>query len=157
MRLDPMRAPVAALRPRRRARRPPKTIRASRERLTKSVAIHETGYIPMSGQIIDASLVSTPKQRNIGPGKADITEAPPRTGRMSRRSCARRTAMRWTVVFAKAREREDGTGHADIAIAGLRRHITCQHRPASRLHPAVRHHRCVRSRPRTGGGQPLTP
>ena len=52
-----------------------KTIWAFRERLTKAGAIEalfirfdrairEAGYIPMSGQIVDASLVSAPKQRN---------------------------------------------------------------------------------------------
>jgi len=52
-----------------------KTIWAFRERLTKAgaiealftrfdLAIRAAGYIPMSGQIIDASLVSAPKQRN---------------------------------------------------------------------------------------------
>ena len=87
-----------------------KTIWAFRERLTKAGAIEalfarfdrtirDAGYIPMSGQIVDASLVSAPKQRNTATEKADIKEgripaASPRTGGTSRRSCARRTAMR---------------------------------------------------------------
>ena len=52
-----------------------KTIWAFRERLTRAgavdalfarfdQAIRQAGYIPMSGQIVDASLVSAPKQRN---------------------------------------------------------------------------------------------
>ncbi len=60
-----------------------KTIWAFRERLTKAGAIEalfarfdrairDAGYIPMSGQIVDASLVSAPKQRNKDTEKADI-------------------------------------------------------------------------------------
>ena len=62
-----------------------KTIWAFRERLTKAGAIEalftrfdrairEAGYIPMSGQIVDASLVSAPKQRNTEAEKKDVKE-----------------------------------------------------------------------------------
>ena len=62
-----------------------KTIWAFRERLTKAgaiealftrfdLAIREAGYIPMSGQIVDASLVSAPKQRNTDAEKKDVKE-----------------------------------------------------------------------------------
>jgi transposase len=37
-------------------------------------AIREAGYIPMSGQIVDAGLVSAPKQRNTEAEKNDIKE-----------------------------------------------------------------------------------
>lgn len=60
-----------------------KTIWLFRERLTKAGAIaslfarfdamlREAGYIPMSGQIVDASLVTAPRQRNTNAEKADI-------------------------------------------------------------------------------------
>ncbi|MGX1100233.1 IS5 family transposase [Amorphus sp. MBR-141] len=60
-----------------------KTIWALRERLTKAGtiealfarfdrAIREAGYVPMTGQIVDASLVSAPRQRNTEAEKADI-------------------------------------------------------------------------------------
>ena len=42
------------------------TIWLFREKLTKA------GYIPMSGQIVDASLVATPRQRNTMAKKADL-------------------------------------------------------------------------------------
>ena len=62
-----------------------KTIWAFRERLMKAgaiealftrfdLAIRAAGYIPMSGQIIDASLVSAPKQRNTDAEKKDVKE-----------------------------------------------------------------------------------
>jgi hypothetical protein len=34
--------------------------------------LKKKGYIPMSGQIVDASLVPAPKQRNTEPEKAAI-------------------------------------------------------------------------------------
>lgn len=83
-----------------------KTIWAFRERLTRAGAIEalfarfdrairEAGYIPMSGQIVDASLVSAPKQRNSDDEKTAIKEAgSPRIGRQSPRSSVRRTATR---------------------------------------------------------------
>jgi hypothetical protein len=34
--------------------------------------LREAGYIPMSGQIVDASLVAPPRQRNTNAEKVDI-------------------------------------------------------------------------------------
>jgi transposase, IS5 family len=62
-----------------------KTIWTFRERLARAgavqalfarfeLAIREAGYVPMSGQIVDASLVSAPKQRNTETEKKDIKE-----------------------------------------------------------------------------------
>lgn len=42
------------------------------ERLNR--AITEAGYLPMSGQIVDATLVAAPRQRNTGEEKAQIKE-----------------------------------------------------------------------------------
>jgi IS5 family transposase len=106
-----------------------KTIWAFRERLTKAgaiealfarfdFAIREAGYIPMSGQIVDASLVSAPRQRNTQGEKADI-----KAGRVPKDWADRPAKLRqkdrearWTLVFGKARLRADGTKHVDIAI-----------------------------------------
>jgi transposase len=106
-----------------------KTIWAFRERLTRAGAIEalfarfdrairEAGYIPMSGQIVDASLVPAPKQRNTDEEKKAIKE-----GRVPEDWTAKPAKLRqkdrdarWTLVFGKARLREDGTRHADIAI-----------------------------------------
>lgn len=106
-----------------------KTIWAFRERLTKAGAIEalfrrfdqtirEAGYIPMSGQIVDASLVAAPKQRNTEAEKAEI-----KAGRIPEAWQDKPAKLRqkdrdarWTLVFGRARERADGTRHADIAI-----------------------------------------
>ena len=99
-----------------------KTIWAFRERLTQAGAIgalflrfegaiREAGYIPMSGQIVDASLVAAPKQRNSAAEKAEI-----KAGRIPEdwqdkpaKLRQKDRDARWTLVFGKAREREDGT------------------------------------------------
>ena len=106
-----------------------KTIWAFRERLTRAGAIEalftrfdrairEAGYIPMAGQIVDASLISAPRQRNTEGEKAEI-----KAGRVPQAWKDKPAKLRqkdrdarWTLVFGKARLREDGTKHADIAI-----------------------------------------
>lgn len=116
-----------------------KTIWIFRERLTKAGAIErlfarfdravrEVGYIPMSGQIVDASLVSAPKQRNSDAEKTDIKAGriPPAWGGHPAKLRQKDRDARWTLVFGKARIREDGTRHADIAIPvfGYKNHIS---------------------------------
>ncbi|WP_215765552.1 transposase, partial [Gluconobacter sp. P1D12_c] len=60
-----------------------KTVWLFRERLTQAGAIERlfarfdatlrnAGYLPMSGQILDATLVAAPKQRNTNTEKADL-------------------------------------------------------------------------------------
>lgn len=106
-----------------------KTIWAFRERLTRAgavealfarfdLAIREAGYIPMSGQIVDASLVSAPRQRNTAEEKAEIKAGRVPQGWKDRPAKPRQKDRdaRWTLVFGKARLREDGTQHADVAI-----------------------------------------
>ena len=120
-----------------------KTIWFFRERLTKAgaieglftrfdAAVREAGYIPMSGQIVDASLIAAPKQRNSDGEKADI-----KAGRVPEawqdhpaKLRQKDRDARWTLVFGKAREREDGTRHADIAIPvfGYKNHISIDRR-----------------------------
>lgn len=120
-----------------------KTIWAFRERLTKAGAIEalfarfdrairEAGYIPMSGQIVDASLVSAPKQRNTDDEKKAIKEGRvPEDWKASPAKLRQKDRdARWTLVFGKARLREDGTRHADIAIPvfGYKSHASIDRR-----------------------------
>src|SRR4051812_24723392 len=96
------------------------TIWLFRERLVKAGAIkrlfdrfdeavRDAGYIPMSGQIVDASLVAAPKQRNTEDEKADI-----RAGRIPEAWRAKPAKLRqkdrdarWTVKFTKAKPKAD--------------------------------------------------
>lgn len=107
-----------------------KTIWAFRERLTQARAIEglftrfdgalkEAGYIAMSGQLVDSSLIAAPKQRNTKEEKAAIKEGKTAEEIWSDSPAKARQKdvdARWTIQFAKARKREDGPAPPDIAI-----------------------------------------
>jgi len=96
-------------------------------------AISEAGYLPMSGQIVDATLVAAPRQRNTDAEKAAI-----KAGRTAgeiwpeepAKARQKDTEARWTVKFAKGRPAADGTPQADIAIPvfGYKSHISIDRR-----------------------------
>jgi transposase len=132
-----------------------KTVWAFRERLTKAgaiealftrfdLAIRAAGYIPMSGQIVDASLVSAPKQRNPDAEKKDVKEGriPEDWKEHPAKLRQKDRDARWTLVFGKARERADGTRHADIAIPvfGYKSHASIDRRHG--FHPPLGRDRC---------------
>lgn len=117
-----------------------RTIWLFREWLTKAGAIQslferfdtilrEPGYIAMSGQIVDSSLVAAPKQRNTKKEKDDI-----KAGRIPKAWKDKPTKLRhkdrdarWTVKFTKAKPQADGTlPPVDIAISafGYQNHIS---------------------------------
>jgi len=108
-----------------------KTIWAFRDRLTKTEAIdalftrfdaalREAGYIAMSGQLVDSTLVAAPKQRNTeeekkavkaGKTAAEIWPDDPAKARQ------KDVNARWTVQFGKAKTPKDGgPAPPDIAI-----------------------------------------
>jgi IS5 family transposase len=120
-----------------------RTIWLFREKLTKAgaikglferfdAAVREAGYIAMGGQIVDASLVAAPKQRNTEDEKKAIKE-----GRVPSAWKAKPAKLRhkdrdarWTVKFSKAKPKEDGTPNIDIAIPtfGYKNHISIDRR-----------------------------
>lgn len=116
-----------------------KTIWLFRERLTKAGAIaplfarfdamlREAGYIPMSGQIIVASLVAAPRQRNTMAEKADIKagRVPDHWHDKPAKLRHKDRDARWTLKFTKAKPRDDGSVPAmDLAIPafGYKNHI----------------------------------
>jgi IS5 family transposase len=106
------------------------TIRLFREKLTRAGAIdalfaafdrqlRDRGYLPMGGQIVDATLVAAPKQRNTAVEKEAI-----KAGRSAAeiwpgqpaKAAQKDTDARWTVKFAKARPLPGGRPGIDIAI-----------------------------------------
>jgi len=121
------------------------TIRSFRERLTNAGAfqalfdefdrqLRSSGYLPMGGQIVDATLVSAPRQRNNDGEKQAIKQ-----GKSARdiwpsnpaKAAQKDVDARWTVKFTRAKTREDGTKHAtDIAIPtfGYKNHIAVDRR-----------------------------
>lgn len=121
------------------------TIRHFRNRLTESGALkrvmkafdwqlHKKGYIPMSGQIVDASLVPAPKQRNtdaekeaIKAGKAAAEIWPDEPNKAAQKD----TNARWTLkIGGKVRYRPDGTPLPMIAtpVFGYKSHISIDRR-----------------------------
>ncbi len=117
-----------------------RTIWLFREKLTRAgaiqtlfdrfdTALREKGYIAMSGQIVDASLVAAPKQRNTIEEKKAIKEGRiPDDWKDASAKCRQKDRdARWTVKFSKAKERPDGTKPpVDIAIPtfGYQNHVS---------------------------------
>ena len=96
-------------------------------------AITQAGYVPMSGQIVDATLVRAPRQRNTEGEKAAIKAGasadeiwPDKPAKARQKD----VDARWTVKFAKARPAADGTPQIDIAIPtfGYKSHISIDRR-----------------------------
>ena len=95
--------------------------------------ITEAGYLPMAGQIGDATLVAAPRQRNTeaekarikaGETAADIWPDKPAKARQ------KDTDARWTVKFSKARPTAEGKPQVDIAVPafGYKSHISIDRR-----------------------------
>ena len=107
------------------------TIRHFRNRLTETGTLkrvmktfdwqlQKKGYIPMSGQLVDASLVPTPRQRNTEGEREAI-----KSGKSARdiwpdepnKAAQKDTDARWTLkVGRKVRYRADGTPLPMIAL-----------------------------------------
>ena len=96
-------------------------------------AITEAGYLPMAGQIVDATLVGAPRQRNTEAEKAAI-----KAGRTAAEIWPEKPAKarqkdvdaRWTLKVTKAKPAEDGKPRVDIAIPvfGYKSHISIDRR-----------------------------
>jgi len=95
-------------------------------------AISDAGYRAMGGQIIDATLVAAPKQRNTEDEKAAIKggQIPEDWKNKPAKLRQKDRDARWTVKFSKARPKEDGTPQTDIAIPtfGYKNHISIDRR-----------------------------
>jgi hypothetical protein len=110
-----------------------------RERLTQTgmidvlfnrfdTILKNAGYLPMPGQILDATLVEAPKQHNTDSEKADLREGRipqdwrDKTCKLSHED----RHMRLTLKFTKARRQEGGTmPSADLLIPffGYKSHV----------------------------------
>lgn len=122
-----------------------KTIWLFREHLSQARAVEnlfarfdrhlaKSGYLAMGGQIVDATLVAAPKQRNNDGEKADIKAGriPDAWKDKPAKLAQKDRDARWTVKFSKAKQKADGSTHStDIAIPafGYKNHIAidCEH------------------------------
>ena len=96
------------------------------------VTLKGTGYLAMGGQIIDATIVAAPKQRNTEAERAAIKQGEIPAGWIKKPAKLRQKDRdaRWTVKFSKAKPREDGTSQVDIAVPsfGYKNHISIDRR-----------------------------
>jgi IS5 family transposase len=119
------------------------TIWTFREALTKAGAIAQLfelfdqelraqGYLAMSGQLVDATIVAAPKQRNTSAEKQAIKEGrvpEDWQGKPAKLRQKDRDA-RWTVKTTKAKPRDGDTPKVDLAIPefGYQNHISADRR-----------------------------
>jgi hypothetical protein len=101
-------------------------------------AITEAGYLPMAGQIVDATLVAAPRQRNTEAEKARI-KAGEKAGDIwpDKPAKARQkdTDARWMLKYAKVKPAADGKAADRHRHPGLRLQVPHLHRPPARRHP----------------------
>ncbi len=90
-------------------------------------ALTRAGFLAMGGQIIDASIVAAPKQRNTDGEKTEI-----KAGRIPEAWKAEPAKLRqkdrdarWTVKWSKAKPSDDGSPRLDLAVPtfGYKNHI----------------------------------
>ncbi len=106
-----------------------KTIWLYREQLARAGAaeklfarfdalLRAKGWLAMGGQIIDASIVATPKQPNTDDEKRDIKEGriPPEWAKKPAKLRQKDRDARWTVKYTKAKPSADGAPRVDLAI-----------------------------------------
>jgi IS5 family transposase len=90
-------------------------------------ALTKAGFLAMGGQIIDASIVAAPKQRNSDGEKRDIKEGriPEAWQDKPAKLAQKDRDARWTVKWSKAKPADDGSPRIDLAIPafGYKNHI----------------------------------
>ena len=81
-------------------------------------ALRNAGILAMGGQIVDATVVATPKLRNTEADKAELKAGrvptdwaakPKKLAQKDRDSC-------WTIKWSKAKPAADGSKRIDIAV-----------------------------------------
>lgn len=91
-------------------------------------ALKASGYLAMGGQIVDATIVAAPKQRNTEAERAAIKAGKIPEGWAGKPAKLRQKDRdaRWTVKFSKAKPREDGAPQVDLAVPafGYKNHIS---------------------------------
>ena len=73
-------------------------------------ALTRAGFLAMGGQIVDASIIAAPKQRNTDAEKRDIKEGRIPAGWADKpaKLAQKDRDARWTVKWSKAKPAEDG-------------------------------------------------
>lgn len=94
-------------------------------------ALTKLGFLAMGGQIIDATIIAAPKQRETEAGKREIKAGRIREDWRDKPARLRQKNRdaRWTVKYSKAKRSEDGSKRVDLAIPafGYKKHIDRAH------------------------------
>ena len=90
-------------------------------------ALAAAGFLAMGGQIIDASIVAAPKQRNSEAEKREIKEGriPADWARKPAKLRQKDRDARWTLKYTKAKPSGDGKPRIDLAVPafGYKNHL----------------------------------
>ena len=90
-------------------------------------ALSAAGFLAKGGQIIDATIVAAPKQRNTEGEKRDIKEGriPAEWAKKPAKLRQKDRDARWTVKYTKAKPSAEGMPRVDLAIPafGYKNHI----------------------------------
>jgi IS5 family transposase len=121
--------------------------------------LRASGFLAMSGQIVDATIVAAPKQRNTQEEKQALRDGripedwKDKPAKLAQKDCD----ARWTIKYTKAKPKEDGVPQVDLAIPafGYKNHIAIDRahgliRKWTATHAAAHRRRATggRSRPR---------
>jgi IS5 family transposase len=91
------------------------------------VALAAAGFLAMGGQIIDATIVAAPKQRNTDGEKREIKEGRIPAEWMKKPAKLRQKDRdaRWTIKYTKAKPSADGAPRVDLAVPafGYKNHV----------------------------------
>jgi len=90
-------------------------------------ALRAAGYMAMGGQIVDATIVCAPKQRNTEEEKAAIRDGriPEEWKKHPNKLAQKDRDARWTLKTTKAKPAKDGAKRVDLAIPafGYKNHV----------------------------------
>lgn len=90
-------------------------------------ALTKAGFLAMGGQIVDASIIAAPKQRNTDSEKAEIKAGRiPEAWKDKPAKLAQKDRdARWTVKWSKAKPSDDGSPRIDLAVPafGYKNHL----------------------------------
>src|SRR3954449_4482061 len=89
--------------------------------------LRPSGFVAMSGQIVDATIIAAPKQRNTQEEKQALRDGripedwKDKPAKLAQKDCD----ARWTIKYTKAKPKEDGVPQVDLAIPafGYKNHI----------------------------------
>ena len=95
-------------------------------------SLRQAGFLAMGGQIVDATVVAAPKQRNTEAEKAELTAGriPAAWAAKPARLAQKDRDARWTIKWSKAKPAEDGSKRVDIAVPafGDKNHVAIDRR-----------------------------